>query len=293
MLFSFRFNKRDRLFYSYLLSYFMIILVTLSMTILGYTLTIRTLEQEMATSNNYLLSQVTMNLDHQIQQIQQLNISLTDIPDMDTLSHKYFLSGSDLLKIKNLSQTLNNAKSSVSIIDDVIVYFHENDNIVTAAKRYNPKLKMLYLNEYYPLEEDFSGMVTFDDYNDIQIVSDINMEPVLVFRQNIFNDDFKSQLVSILILVSWSSLVESMPELEDGDVFLINDEDKVLHYPGNINELKKMTYGSLVEPYELMYQNLDNRDLVTFYAQGDQMDLKYGLVYAKSTFLAGLDISSF
>jgi YesN/AraC family two-component response regulator len=280
--------KKEKIFFSYLFSYLFVVIISLVLSIIGYTNSENIVEKEILSSQTSMLTQLHYNFDNYLRTVINSNQSLSNNENINSLMYNSDFSQNQLLKITKLKSELNSYKKGMDICTEIAVYFYNSDNFVTNNKRYMTEISYLYPKKYGFTHDDFIEFIDIPDFQGYRIIKN-ETKTDLLFMQNIYSYQNRSKLATIIIVVPWENIAESIAADDVGSVFWINQENQMLHGITEDDFSVTYKYSDFKAENELIFTKTDNISYVSSYKQSKFFDLKYCISMPKSTYFQQLN----
>ena len=235
-------HKKDRIFYSYLLSYLLISIVSLLFSIVAYINCENILKKEILTSQSYVLKLHQDRFDNYINTVNKINRSLSGNADLLYLMNNAGFSPQNLLDINDLKAQLASAKKSMEFCSDLAIYLHRSDSFITSTKRYPSETGHLYTSQYSMTKDEFRNFISIPESQGYKILRHKDGTYTLFFIQNIYNYNLKFKLATIFTAVPWENIAQSLNTIEHGGFFWITEDNTLLPGPGGQIDLSGIGY---------------------------------------------------
>jgi two-component system response regulator YesN len=276
-------GSKNRIFYSYLLSYLVICIITIGFSVFGYFNAENSIRQETLNSQTYMLSQLHNSFDSYISAVMRANKSLSGNDNLTYLAQRPYISNDDLLRLRTLKSELENIRKSIDFCSDAGIYFYKNYSILTADKRYASDISYLYTNAFDLSREEFIGFIDIPSANGYKIM-ETSKGFTLFFIQNIYNYNYKVKLASIYITVPWKNISENIASIENGQIYWINEANTVLPGPGDSIPAISLQYRDFKEENQLIDIKAGNETYLASFNKSDYFDFKYLMLIQKDSY---------
>jgi two-component system response regulator YesN len=277
-------RSKNRIFYSYLLSYLVICIISLGFSVFGYFNAENLVRQETLNSQTYMLSQLHNNFDSYISAVMRANQSLSGNENLTYLAGKNYFFSQDLLRLKTLKGELENIKKSIDFCSDIAIYFYRNESILTADRRYAPEITYLYTDSFDLSEDSFVRFIDIPSANGYRIMENGDKDITLFFIQNIYNYNYKNKLASIYITVPWKNIADNIAAIENGQIYWMNESDKILQGPGDSIPSISLKYRDFKEENQLIDIKTGTETYMASFKKSEFFNLKYIMLIQKNSY---------
>ncbi|HHW23628.1 MAG TPA: helix-turn-helix transcriptional regulator [Clostridiaceae bacterium] len=277
-------RPKDRIFYSYLLSYLVICIISLGFSIFGYFNAENLVRQETLNSQTYMLSQLHNSFDSYISAVLRASKSLSGNDNLTYLAQRPYYINDDLLRLRTLKGELENVRKSIDFCSDVGIYFYRNYSILTADKRYSSEIIHLYTNAFGLSRDEFVEFIDIPDASGYRIMENDKKGITLFFIQNIYNYNYKIKIASIYITVPWKNITENIASIENGQVYWIDQYNTTLPGPGDSIPAISLRYNDFKEEQQLLDIKAENETYLASFTKSEYFDLKYIMLIQRNSY---------
>lgn len=277
-------KTKDRIFYSYLLSYLVICIISSTFTIAGYFNSEKLIRKETLNSQTYMLSQLHNSFDAYISTAMRANQSLSGNENLMYLAEKAYFPNEDLLRLNTLKGELGNIKKSIDFSSGIAIYFYRNGSIITADKRYAPETSYLYTNSFNMSKDSFIKFIDIPESKGYRIMENEDKSLTLFFIQNIYNYNYKNKLATIYITVPWNIIASNIASIENGQIYWINQSNTVLQGLGDSIPSLSLKYNDFSRENQLIDIKTKTGTYLASYNQSEFFDFKYVMLLHKSSY---------
>lgn len=282
-------HKKDRIFYSYLLSYLLISIVSLLFSIVAYINCENILKKEILTSQSYVLKLHQDRFDNYINTVNKINRSLSGNADLLYLMNNAGFSPQNLLDINDLKAQLASAKKSMEFCSDLAIYLHRSDSFITSTKRYPSETGHLYTSQYSMTKDEFRNFISIPESQGYKILRHKDGTYTLFFIQNIYNYNLKFKLATIFTAVPWENIAQSLNTIEHGGFFWITEDNTLLPGPGGQIDLSGIGYHDFSSENQLFELDIKNVAYIGSYKKSELTDIKYCMLISKNSYFSQIN----
>lgn len=276
-------QKKDRIFYSYLISYLVISVITLLFSIVGYLSCERIIQKEILNSQSYMLSQLQNSFDHYVSTVMRINKTLSGNVNIQSLMNNAGFAPDDLLELNELKKELANCKKSIDYSSDIGVYLYKSDSFINSEKRYASEINYMYTELFNVSKDDFVNFLDIPQAQGYKIMINGN-EPLLFFIQNIYSYNYKTKMATIFTIVPWHRIAENIASFSNGQVFWINSENQILKGIDNSISLDSISYNDFHAENQLIDIRIDRDTYIGSFKKSQYFDIKYCVLILKNSY---------
>ncbi len=278
------FEKKDKIFYSYLISYLVICLISIFLTFFGYLNAEELIRKEILTSQSYMLTQLQNSFDYYVNTVLKINRTLSGNEGLQSLMKNAGFSADDLLALNQLKSELSNSKKSMDFSKDMAVYFYKSNSFVTTGKRYASETSYMYTEQFNMSNEKFLSFINISYSQGYKILKTGDKDYSLFFIQNIYNYNYKSKLATIFTIVPWDNIANNIAAIENGQVYWINEDGQILKGPGSSVPLISVNYDDFKVENQLNDIKIARDTYIGSYKKSQYLDFKYCILILKSSY---------
>lgn len=278
----FNFRTKDKIYYSYLISYFIIGVLPVIISLLGYMNYEKIVYKEILTSQSYKLSQLKNSFDNDIETIRNTNRLLSSNNNINSLVNSADFTKDELLQAVNLKEEIDTMKVGMNYCSDVFVYFYKSKSFVTDSKIYPWELNDIYAKSYQISLTKLLNAINTPNHQGYSIIKNEDGNYILLFLQNVYNYRNKAKLATIATVVPWNSITANIASMEQGKIFWLNEKNQVLE--GNETDVfdEKLTYNEYVDENKPLFTKLGNVEYVISFMSSNFFDFKYCITMPRS-----------
>lgn len=281
----FHFKTRDRIFYSYLISYLVIGILPILISLFVYVNYGKVVLEDIRSSQSFTLSQLKNGFDDNLETVIKTGNLLSENDKVNDLMNLGSFSSNDLLEAWKLKDEINTMKSSINFCSEIFVYFYTSDNIITNTKLYPSKINYIFADTYQLSKEELVNSIDTPDYNGYKIIKDKEGNKTLLFLQNIYSYNYKDKLATIVTVVPWKNIAANIASMEAGKVYWINKGNQIL--AGNDVTITEdaISYNDYSSEDKLIEKRIAGERFINSYVESDYFDFKYCITMPKSYYL--------
>jgi len=286
--------KCHRILTKYIITYIIILLISISIAGIAYFKVIKLFENEIKTSSIVMLKQLRETIDSWLKEINQFSMHITLNQDVGNFSNKSLpLSEKDAYESFLLNGSLSRYVSGKSFIDDFYIYYDTCDSVITYAARYPSEF--FYKNVYNYTDISYGewkkSLVSKYYYRTYipsrTVISNNIMEKnMITFMQTVPFGDKVNHSATLVILIDGMKLTNMLKNISDqSTVFILNSNMEVIISDKKIEESLIPNYNELKENEGNIEIKLKDTNFVVYYAKSQQSDWKYIILTPKITFM--------
>lgn len=283
-----KYLKKEKIFYSYLLSYLVIGIISLVLSIVGYINSERIMREETLVNQSSMLTQLHSTFDNYLRTSLNALEGLSDNDNIRSLMFSSSYTRSQILRIPKLKSELTSYKKGMDFCGEIAVYFYNSKNIVTHNKRYIQQISYLYPTKYDMTMEQYLEYINIPEEQGYKIIKEGDSYSIL-FLQNIYSYKGSSKLATIIVVVPWENIANRIAVNSRGTIYWINKENQILSSNGNEEELGRFKYYDFQRENTLITTKIGDQEYISSYKQSDYFDLKYCISTLESSFYAQLN----
>lgn len=280
-------GKKDRIFYSYLMSYLVISVITLLFSIIGYLSCEQIIQKEILNSQSYMLTQLQNSFDHYVNTVIRINKTISGNVNLQSLIDNAGFAPDDLLELNELKSELANCKKSVDYAKDIAVYLYKSGSFINSEKRYASEISYMYTNLYNISKDDFLTFLDIPQAQGYRILETDN-GPLLFFIQNIYSYNYKTKMAAIFTVIPWNKIAENIAGLSNGQVFWINGDNQILKGVDNSISLDSISYDDFISENRLVDIKLGGETYIGSFKKSQHFDFKYCVLILKTRYFRAI-----
>ena len=286
-------HKIKSVFISWLLSYLVIILITIIIALFGYWVSIKVIQSETDRAHMESLNQVKQVVDSKLNDIQRISVeaSLNErINNMVNLREPINLNNRiEMVKIINDIKTY---KIADVFIDKFYIYFKANDFIISNDARYDTKD---FYDVYYKNSEiDYSKWEKLlDDKHSLEYLqlnvkskdqSNLNS---IYFMQSLPMSKRNSNDATLVIQMNGIAIqqaIEGLKWVSQGTIVIEDKGNNIIATTKPISLPQSLNYDKLNKTQDIFNNKFNNDKVVVSYVKSDVTSWKYISVVPESIF---------
>jgi len=282
--------KMRKLFIMLLLSYFLIFLVSVSISFGIYFESGKIIEQEISRANLSMLDQARQAMDSRMGDIERLTMQIAfNSRIINALRVSGHFRPEDQFNLYKAIEDLRHYKVSSSFITDLYVYLHDTGTVITSNTHIEGRL---FFNFTYG-----GGDIRYEEWKNIMLTThrqnylvfqgkgkSENPRSFIVLAQSIPLDSIRNPRGTIVISINESKFRDVIGDIDwdnHGTVFIINEKNeifaaseknKALHFLESFNY---QSFGNISDNNRIMYHMLNGEKMVVTYSSSKIADWKY------------------
>lgn len=286
--------KCHRILTKYIITYLIILLISISIAGIAYFKVIKLFENEIKISSIVMLKQLRETIDSWLKEINQFSMHITLNQDVCNFSNKRLpLSEKDAYESFLLCGSLLKYVNDKSFIDDFYIYYNTCDSVITYVARY--RSEFFYKNVYNYTDisyEEWKKTLASKYYYRTYIpsktvISDNTMEKnMITFMQTVPFGDKVNHSATLVILIDGTKLTNMLKNISDeSTVFILNSNMEVIISDKKVEESLIPSYNELTENEGNIEIQLKGTNFIVSYAKSNQSDWKYIILTPKIAFM--------
>jgi two-component system, response regulator YesN len=266
---------KRKLYYSYLVSYLVIGIFPMILSLWGYTSSVKIINDEIKTSQSYILEQLKITFDNYMETAIRINESLADNEQLIRLAEVSDYSSKDHLDAKMMRDELKAMMSNLDFCSDIVLYFNNSDSFITASKRYSADTADRYTLNYGLNKEGFIKMVDIRGLRGYRIIQDKQGNNSILFIENVLNYNYKNKEAVIIFVLPWNKVKEMTFPIRDGKIFWLNENNDLLIANDNNINMTDLTYDDYKSEGDLLYSGQGKDREISSFRKALNYNIKY------------------
>lgn len=281
----FHFKTRDKIFYSYLISYLVIGILPILISLFVYFNYGRVVLDDIHTSQSSTLSQLKNGFDDNLETVVKTGNMLAENDKLkELITIKGFSAGS-LLEAAKFKDEMNTIKSSINFCSEIFVYLYSSDSIITNTKLYPSEINYIFANNYQLTKGEMLTAIDTPDYNGYKIIKDKDGNSSILFLQNVYSYNYKDKLATIVTVVPWKNIAAGIATMKEGKIYWINKGNQILgDSKASVSE-DAISYNDYSSESKLIEKRIGSTKYVNSYVASDYYDFKYCITIPKSHYM--------
>ncbi len=281
----FHFKTRDKIFYSYLISYLVIGILPILISLFVYVNYGRVVLDDIHTSQSSTLSQLKNGFDDNLETVVKTGNMLAENDKLkELITIKGFSAGS-LLEASKFKDEMNTIKSSINFCSEIFVYLYSSDSIITNTKLYPSEINYIFANNYQLTKDELLTAIDTPDYNGYKIIKDKDGNSSILFLQNVYSYNYKDKLATIVTVVPWKNIAAGIATMKEGKIYWINKGNQILgDSKASVSE-DAISYNDYSSESKLIEKRIGSTKYVNSYVASDYYDFKYCITIPKSHYM--------
>lgn len=280
----FNFKTRDKVFYSYFISYLVIGILPILISLLVYINYGRVVLEDIHRSQASTLSQLKNGFDDNLETVVKTSNLLAANDKLNDLDGLKSFSNGDLLEAWKLKGEINTIKSSINFCSEIFVYLYPSDSVITNSKLYPSEINYIFANNYQLTKTEMLGAIDTPNYNGYNIIKDREGNSTILFLQNVYSYNYKDKLATIVTVVPWKNIAANIASMEEGRIYWINRNNQILGDSDGAAE-EVISYNDYDNENKLIEKRVGNVKYVNSYTGSGYFDFKYCITIPKSHYM--------
>lgn len=285
--------KTKSIFFSWLLSYILILIITLIIIIVSYWESIKVIQHE--TNKVYLasLKQLQQVVDSTLSDIQRLSVEVSLNARISSLiNSNETLDNLDRVEMTKIISDLKTYKIANSYIDKLYIYFKNSDYIISSDARYDTEdFYDLNYNKYKIEFEDWKTLIKEKHrlhYLPLNIDESETVRNNIAFMQSLPVTQRNANDATLVIEISEEAIRKTIGELQwvsQGTIFIQDKSDNIIVSTQPRTENLVVKYDELDKKQNIFNGKINKEKVVISYIKSNITDWQYVSVISTSIFL--------
>lgn len=281
-------------FTKFVLSYFIILIIPISIGSIVYFNAVRIAEQSSNTYNMAMLKQARSVIDSKLREVNQLSYQIVRNTKVNQfLNCTQPLSAAQRYLSIELIGDLAAYKNISTVVDDFYIFFIDSDTIFTPGATYSPRLFFDSMQKFENISyEEWIGELLSGQYFrkliTVRSGSPVTRAKGMVgcFQSIPVNSDMKADAVLVMLIDKWSisNLLSDMENANRGFVFVLDENDQIISTTGRAAE-EGLRYKDFNGEEGLLYTKIDDMDMAVSYIKSQERAWKLVSVIPVETFM--------
>ena len=187
----FQMKSSRKLFFSVLVTYLLLLGVTLSLLVGGYTYSIKKTKQDMETLQTSYLGLICRELDTRLSAVSKISSFLASYPLTKYVAKIEDESVEYQLDYRSLNEVITEQNTLLQGAGETIIYFDASDSILTGEYRYRNVNLDAYTKQLGLTEQEFRDFLSYTDfYGALRILYPGTEKAQLIYVAPIFDSDY-------------------------------------------------------------------------------------------------------
>lgn len=289
--------KNRSVLITWLFSYIIFLILFLTISVLIYYKTEKTIKTEINNANSFMLKATQTNMDNVLENIKKVSMELCNNPN---IRHILLLKGdfknSDYFEVYKLVSTLNSYRNSNNSISSIYILLKNHNTVITADGVF--ALADFYRDNYSAKETDFLNWLGefdvmvpekyFTLYMDKAHVNDNKLNYVRSLSQVPYTNLSDSSGI-VLNATTLMQQLESIDTMTKGTSFIIDRNNNIIASSSPINPSTVPKYQDLSGESGVLYKYIHSEKAVISYITSKQAEWKYVTVIDNHVFYEKLN----
>lgn len=286
------------LFVIIFVSYIIVLIVPLVMTLAVYLQSENVLQEKIIDSNFAVLRQIQSTVDDRLDEIDHLSSQILINPQTVSLMYtSSILNANKRMTVFNLLKDFSSYKNITPFIDDFFVYFHNIDYMITSTSSCTPQFYYKSFIESEQPYEDWRDTVLQSIHSGKFILSQMradnrNTKPMLFFWRSLPAAAGMKPLGNICIQVDFykfKNLLASSEEIDGGMAYVLNSSNEVFIYSPHAAEILPIDASLFTGDKGELVHKLNNTEYVFTYMKSKESGLTYITAFPRSILQADVE----
>lgn len=280
---------KNKIFYSYLISYILIGIFPLFLSLLGYKVCQNIIVEEIKISQDNLLTQAQRTFDHYVDgmvingQLLAGNVRLNELAAISEFGPQ------DRLEIKKLRDELEVQKNSLELCGEIDVYFQKSGVILTDSKAYPEKLSHIYEKEGGITGDSLQKALEVPGIRGYVVGEDQKGSPQIIFVENVYNYNYKEKAAVIAIVMPWEKVRQKTGSIKGGTLFWVNGAGDCLVAGEQSEPVMMLPAEALEQENTLIYSGKGKDAVISSIKNSQYYDWKYCITMSQKYYFAELN----
>ncbi|WNR43034.1 helix-turn-helix domain-containing protein [Paenibacillus roseipurpureus] len=276
------FYQRRSVALTWLISYLTVLLLPILCSIFVYLISNRTLETQIETANQSLLSQVQEVSDNYFNAMERLNLELTWNVNMQNLlnSSNYEIHPEEFnVDAYFISKEMENYKTAYSFVDQFYSYLKDYNKVIAPSRIYDGKYAYeIYYSDKMPFFEQWFETVNMNNLRSFMpmVRRDENgkMQKTVAYVSSFTFGNTNSPATNVIMMDQKHVLgaISNVELFSKGHVLILNDQNEIIVSNSNTNE-------DVVGVLDIPKKSLNATSSVAFF---ELEGIRYQVLYMKS-----------
>jgi AraC-like DNA-binding protein len=292
-------KKRSSVFISWLLSYLFVLLVPILISSFIYVKSFHTVEEQIDLTNKALLKQVQETLDNQIKDVMRIAWQIYLNPRVHSaMYYKQELTSAQRYAMFQIIDDLKSYQVLNGAIEDIYILFKNTNLVLSTSILNSPEdfYKINHSNKNISYDEWYDQIKNCDKLQYIPIETMEKLEESEATSKKTIaciqplpvgsKGDSQATLVILMDEKRFSKAIQGTKLVEQGDVFIVDEQNKVLSSTSKIHSLPESIRYDLLEN-DTIKKNItwDGSEMTISYITSNFLKWKYVSIIPESIFM--------
>lgn len=278
---------RNKIFRTYLISYILIGIFPLILSLAGYKVCLNIITEEIKVSQDNILTQIQTTFNHYMEgmvvngQLLGSNSRLNELTELGTFEPQ------DRLELKKLRDELAVQKNNLELCGDIVVYLRKSDTVITNEKVYSGEMMTFYEQAGGITKESMERSLALSGVRGCIVGRDQNGEPMILFVENVYNYNYKEKTAVIVMSMPWKKVREKSGSIKNGTIYWINESGDWL----SVGEMENppLDYDTFEKEGDLIYTGKGKQSEISSFRKSQYYDWKYCVTMMEKYYFAELN----
>lgn len=285
--FRYLWQKRKSVMVTWLISYSVILIIPIIISLIIYSQASETLKSEILRANDSMLKKMRYTIDNQIDLMKRLNMEMSWNSQLQSLMYGNNVENEASFIAYQLAKEFRLYKTSYATIDEFYIYWTEADAIIRSGNIRDAQIAFHTIHE--------AGDVTYKQWKDA--VTEVEHNKFVVWPHK--NESEKQSSIvyvtslpksldgketgTVIVMVDverFHQAIDSMSDLSEGQLLILNEDNEVLLSNRPIDPEQNAMISPFIDQQlgtmKLDKSKIGNAEL--FYVSSDVSNLKYALI---------------
>lgn len=278
----FHLKTKDKIYHSYLISYLVIGLLPIVISLLAYVNYGQVVMKDIRKSQSYTLSQLKNSFDDNLETVINTSQLLSGNEKLSLLKSRNYFSNNDLIEIWKFKDDIGTIKNSINFCSEIFVYFYKTDSVVSDKKLFDSKINYIFANSYQMTKRQFMDAIDSPVYQGYNIVQNEQGENTIFFLKNIYSYNYKEKLATIVTVVPWENIAANIASVDKERVYWINEKDQLLEGNNTEPSGQPLTFEDYQDEGQLLFTRTEGVKYVNSFMKSQYYDFKYCITMPRS-----------
>jgi two-component system response regulator YesN len=276
--------NKNNTFISWLASYAVILIIPIIIGSFAYFSSIRIIKEEVNKAQNASLEQLKSVIDGKLEEINKLSSALIFNQRVTQLAYMdRSLDAADFIKINEVQSDLSKFKISNEFIDDIYIYFDNNNFLLTDKYKYgDEEYDFLSKNDFGISGDELSKLVKGKQLRNYKTIATKDGTSTrvnkVVFIQSIYSSDLRSTKGALIISIDADKLLQLLQKLQwdnEGKAMIIDNRNNFI-VNGKMDSFPQvLSYSSLEKEGSTFYKKVMGNNVAITNTKSEVTDWRY------------------
>lgn len=279
----------NKIYLTYLLSYIVIGIFPLVLSLSGYKICENIITDEIKASQDNILVQIQGTFERYMENAVKSGQLLSGNDRLHELAEIGKHKPQERIELKKLRDDLALQKENVELCSQIMIFFYKSGTLLTSEKVYQEKLTELYFTKGDIDEKSWKRAMEVEGLRGYIIGKDIWGNQCLLFVENVYNYNYKEKLAVIITAVPWKNIQEMTVPIRGGKIYWLNRQSEILTASGMESENFPVPYEAFKEEGNLVYTGKGKDKEISSFLGSRYYDWKYCITMSEKYFFQELN----